>query len=397
MIQVDYFLFSICYILFFVMFDANACAIELLKMKNSDDLKKEVAAASTATASTAPEAVPAPTLKPPDPVLTLLTPLSLAPSPPPFSDATTTNSTPDISGDKVPTSVPNSNNSNGSSSNGIESTESIPVKPASPVIVYAKKSSPFDLKPKSTPSPATPTTSEVAHKQPEASTSTLLPSKPVEEAPSTSAMAPNPTSSVNNPSSILNNNTSSTTSVTSANDEEDAMTVDSSSDEDDDIYVNQFSRDNISSENNEPAEELVIKRNSEYLVHRCASLMRRLQGIMQGTSSRHVSKQLQSVLEFPGFNTTSRTNNFPGRHHSFQDSTAAASQRLTKQSIAEMQFGGKVMTNIIRHSMGRQLDPNDDSATEESDTDDDEVVLPDERMMDLPSNTSSDYAPYLPV
>ncbi len=383
------------------MFDANACAIELLKMKNSDDFQKEVAATSTATESTVPEPVPAPTLKPPDPVLTLLTPLPLVPSPPTTSDETT-NSTPDISGEKVPTLVPNSSNSNGSSSNGIESAESSPVKPASPVIVYAKKSSPFDLKPKVAPSPVTPpttTASEVAPKQPEASTSTptSLSSKPLEEVPSTSTMAPNPTPSVNNPSSILNNNTSSTTSVASVNDEEDAMTVDSSSDEDDDIYVNQFSRDNIGSDNNEPAEELVIKRNSEYLVHRCASLMRRLQGIMQGTSSRHVSKQLQSVLEFPGFNSISRTNNFPGRHHSFQDSTAAASQRLTKQSIAEMQFGGKVMTNIIRHSMGRQVDPNDDSATEESDTDDDEVVLPDERMMDLPSNTSSDYAPYLPV
>lgn len=379
------------------MFDANACAIELLKMKNSDDFKKEVAASSTATASTAPEPVPAPTLKPPDPVLTLLTPLPLEPLPT-TSDAATTNSTPDIAGEIVPMSVPNSNNSNGSSSNGIECTGSNPVKPPSPVIVYAKKSSPFDIKPKITPSPATPTpssSSEVAQKQPEASTS--VSSKPLVEVPSTSTMAPNSTTSVNNSSSVLNNNISSTTSVTSANDEEDAMTVDSSSDEDDDIYVNQFSRDNIGSENNEPAEELVIKRNSEYLIHRCTSLMRRLQGIMQGTTSRHVSKQLQSVLEFPGFNSNSRTNNFPGRHHSFQDSTAASSQRLTKQSIAEMQFGGKVMTNIIRHSMGRQLDPNDDSATEESDTDDDEVVLPDERMMDLPSNTSSDYAPYLPV
>lgn len=177
-----------------------------------------------------------------------------------------------------------------------------------------------------------------------------------------------------------------------------ATAVDSSSDEEDDLYLSLLGRDNLGSESNDPTEAL-LRRNAKYLINRCASLMQRVQGIMQHKAAQHVSRQLQAVLEHPGLNPNLKKYNHHHHHHHASSSSAyhhealPPSQRLTKQSLAEIQFAGKLMSSIIQHSMGNKLDPNDDSATEESDADDDEVVLPDERIE--PSESGN--APYLPA
>lgn len=385
------------------MFDATACAIELLKMKSSEEFKKEVAATSAASA-TVTDPVSIPTLKPPDPASSIA---SVSPSENtlatlvnvPVSDVLTA-----VSEEKTPsTTVPSRN---GSSANGVEAMDTSLFTPPAPVIVYAKKSSPFDIKPKppfiqsQTKKADKSEAAQVQFGKPETESSGLpVPiASPSDKAPSTSAMAPNVSASNSNPTPSISLSQGSSTGVTSGTADDDAITICSSSDDEEDVYTDKLSisRDNMGPDNNDPSEDLVIKRNSQYLMQRCASLMQRIQGIMLNTSSKHVARQIKAILEHPGFNNNSRTSSLHGRNSLFQDPVPSA-HRLTKQGVAEVQFAVKLQENIIRHQMGRILDPNEDSATDESDTDDDEVVLPDERMVDFGGNSSSEPAPYLPV
>ncbi|CAL8072997.1 unnamed protein product [Orchesella dallaii] len=315
---------------------------QLLKMKNSEEFRKEVTA-STSSATEIPE--PNPALKPPDPVSSEL--------------GSNSEEAMDISA----------------------ALDAAAIDDSSGVVELKMETSEENKAEKQTATVQPSAIASTSQEHGQAVTQEQL--KKPEELPSTSTMTPN----VSTPgsASVSNNGTS----VNSVNEDDDAMTIDSSSDEDEeDVYVNRFPRDNMGPDNNEPIEEVILKRNSEYLAKRCSSLMQRVQGIMQSATARHVSRQLQAVVEHPGFNPLLRS-----KSNSYQD-IIPPSQRITKQNIAELQFSGKLMTNIIRHSMGRSFDINDDSATEESETDDDEVVLPDDRTTEL---SNSDYSPYLPV
>ena len=144
--------------------------------------------------------------------------------------------------------------------------------------------------------------------------------------------------------------------------------------------------------------ELIIKRNNEYLMQRCSSLMQRVQGIMQSTAGRHVSQQLQAVLEHPGLNP-SKTGGGADYHRGKSSLTSVPllPPSLTKQDLSELQFSSKLMAKIIRNTMSPQFESNEDSATEGSDTEEDEVVLPDERMMVPGPSVMKKRVPYLPV
>lgn len=174
------------------------------------------------------------------------------------------------------------------------------------------------------------------------------------------------------------------------NNDEEAATVDSSSDDEFNNYSNTFPNGNVNGgTERHREEELVVMKNTDYLVTRCASLMQRLQGIVQGTAANHLAKQLQSLVDNPVFRTNGSQKNSSFQHH------IPPSHRFTKQDISEVDYGTTVIKNIIRHSMGQELDLNADSATEESEPDDDELVLPDERLQDVAGNV--DNAQYLPV
>jgi len=209
------------------------------------------------------------------------------------------------------------------------------------------------------------------------SLSNTVTQKPAEAIPSTSTVAPN----------VF---TTASTSANRVGEEEDEINIESSNDEDDDVHATRFSRYDI--DGNTASIEDILKENQKYLAQRCSSLMQRVQGIMQDVTATHVSRQLNAVLEHPGLNPLieSKSKGNSQRKH------IPPVQRLTKQNIAELQFAGKAMKNIIRQAMGTPLDLKDDSATDESGAEDDEVVLPDDKMTQNLSNSESTPA-YLPV